>query len=123
MRLFTLDGCGDYRQVWCVAFFSKTTIFARRTGLHPAMGMAISDTAEFPPTSHAHIHQYQDQSNYCSTRRTCRLGARHPGLTSRRLGLCVESVLLLTPELVRSILARCCLPWSVTVCQQRGRNE
>jgi len=29
MRLFTIDGCGDYRQVWCVAFFSTTSI-----GLH-----------------------------------------------------------------------------------------
>ena len=24
------------------------------------MGSAISDTAEFPPTSHAHIHHYQN---------------------------------------------------------------
>ena len=26
MRLFTNDGCGDYHQVWRVAFFSKTSI-------------------------------------------------------------------------------------------------
>ena len=34
MRLFTLDGCGDYRQVWCVAFFSKTSILVVSFGLH-----------------------------------------------------------------------------------------
>ena len=35
----------------------------RRAGLHSAIsndGSAISDTAEFPPTSHTHIHQYQN---------------------------------------------------------------
>ena len=34
MRLFTLDGCGDYRQVWCVAFFSMTSILVVSSGPH-----------------------------------------------------------------------------------------
>ena len=34
MRVFTRDGCGDYRQVWCVAFFSKTSILVVSFGLH-----------------------------------------------------------------------------------------
>ena len=34
MRLFTLDGCGDYRQVWCVTFFSKTSILVVSSGPH-----------------------------------------------------------------------------------------
>ena len=34
MRLFTLDSCGDYRLVWCVAFFSKTTNLVVSFGLH-----------------------------------------------------------------------------------------
>ena len=34
MRLFTNDGCGDYHQVWCVAFFSKTSILVVSFGLH-----------------------------------------------------------------------------------------
>ena len=34
MRLFTNDGCGNYHQVWCVAFFSKTSIFIVSFGLH-----------------------------------------------------------------------------------------
>jgi len=32
--LFTIDGCGDYRQVWCVAFFSNTSILVVSFGLH-----------------------------------------------------------------------------------------
>ena len=28
------DGCGDYHQVWCVAFFSKTSILVVSFGLH-----------------------------------------------------------------------------------------
>jgi len=35
MRLFTLDGCGDYRQVWCVAFFSKTSILVVSDKVRP----------------------------------------------------------------------------------------
>ena len=34
MRLFTFDGCGDYCQVWSVAFFSKTSILVVSFGLH-----------------------------------------------------------------------------------------
>jgi len=34
MRLFTINGCGDYRQVWCVAFFPKTSILVVSFGLH-----------------------------------------------------------------------------------------
>ena len=34
MRLFTNDGCGDYHQVRCVAFFSKTSILVVSFGLH-----------------------------------------------------------------------------------------
>jgi len=34
MRLFTIDSCGDYRQVWCVSFFSKTSILVVSFGLH-----------------------------------------------------------------------------------------
>ena len=34
MWLFTIDACGDYRQVWCVAFFSKTSILVVAFGLH-----------------------------------------------------------------------------------------
>jgi len=34
MWLFTIYGCGDYRQVWCVAFFSKTSILVVSFGLH-----------------------------------------------------------------------------------------
>ena len=34
MRLFTNDGCGDYHQVWCVSFFSKTSILVVSFGLH-----------------------------------------------------------------------------------------
>ena len=34
MRPFTNDGCGDYHQVWCVAFFSKTSILVVLFGLH-----------------------------------------------------------------------------------------
>ena len=34
IRLFTIDRCGDYRQVWCVAFFSKTSILVVSFGLH-----------------------------------------------------------------------------------------
>jgi len=33
-RLFTIDSCGDYCQMWCVAFFSKTSILAVSYGLH-----------------------------------------------------------------------------------------
>jgi len=32
--LFTIDSCGDYCLVWCVAFFSKTSILVVSFGLH-----------------------------------------------------------------------------------------
>jgi len=34
MWLFTIDSCGDYRQVWCVAFFSMTSILVVSFGLY-----------------------------------------------------------------------------------------
>jgi len=34
ITLFTIDGCGDYRQVWCVSFFSKTSILIVSFGLY-----------------------------------------------------------------------------------------
>jgi len=34
MRLFTTNGCGNYRQVWCVAFFSKPSIRVVTFGPH-----------------------------------------------------------------------------------------
>ena len=54
MRLFTIDGCGDYRQVWCVAFFSKTSILVVSFGLH--QGIQLVDG----------ISMYLAQLAFCS---------------------------------------------------------
>ena len=61
MRLFTIDGCGDYRQVWCVAFFSKTSILVVSFGLH--QGIQLVDG----------ISMYLAQLAFCSD---CREVAR-----------------------------------------------
>ena len=51
---FTIDGCGDYCQVWCVAFFSKTSILVVSFGLH--QGIQLVDG----------ISMYLAQLAFCS---------------------------------------------------------
>jgi len=94
MRLFTIDGCGDYRQVWCVAFFSKTSILVVSFGLHQWIQLVDR------------ISIYLAQLAFCSDCREVLDGWRSAGLDGGWLGLGEHSARPYRPLIHEPIKAR-----------------